>query len=110
MHATVNRLHHDLVNVRGAHEAIRLRTQQAGERLARIGAELEQADDGFARDEADLKTSRQTLASAEARSAELERQRPALESERESHAGATGDSARASCRGSGLGAAGCDPR
>ncbi len=84
LHTTVNRLHHDLVNVRGAHEAIRLRTQQAGERLARIGAELEQADDGFARDESDLKTSRQTLASAEARSAELERQRPALEGERES--------------------------
>jgi len=83
LHATVNRLHHDLVNVRGAHEAIRLRTQQAAERLARIGAELEQADDEFARDESDLKASRQTLASAEARSAELANRRPSLESDRD---------------------------
>jgi len=51
LHATVNRLHHDLVNVRSAHEAIRSRTQQIAERIARLDAELAQLGGDIARDE-----------------------------------------------------------
>jgi chromosome segregation protein len=83
LHATVNRLHHDLVNVRGAHEAIRLRTQQVTERLARIDAELNQAAGELARDETELGGSRQTLEAAQRRFGVLEKQRPMLEAERD---------------------------
>jgi chromosome segregation protein len=84
LHATVNRLHHDFVNVRGAHEAIRLRTQQITERLARIDEELERTTGAIERDEADLGGSRQMLEAAQSRSSLLEKQRPVLEAERDS--------------------------
>jgi chromosome segregation protein len=83
LHATVNRLHHDLVNVRGAHESIRLRTQQIAERIARIGEELDRASGTIERDEADLNASRQALEAAQKRSGALEQQRPELEAGRE---------------------------
>ena len=83
LHATVNRLHHDFINVRGAHEAIRLRTEQIAERLMRIDAELAQAIGEIARDESDLAESRRTLESAQTQSGLLEKQRPSLEAERE---------------------------
>jgi chromosome segregation protein len=82
LHATVNRLHHDFVNVRGAHEAIRLRTEQIAERLARIGEELDRATGAIERDESDLGGSRQALEAAQSRSGVLEQQRPVLEAER----------------------------
>jgi chromosome segregation protein len=83
LHAAVNRLHHDLVNVRGAHEAIRSRTQQAAERIGRIAAELAQAMSEIARDEQEIRDSRQRLASAEEKLRELELRQPLLERERE---------------------------
>ena len=51
LHAKVNQLHHDLVNVRGAHEAIRSKTQQIAERVARLIEEAAQTDADLARDE-----------------------------------------------------------
>ncbi|HEY7752291.1 MAG TPA: chromosome segregation protein SMC [Steroidobacteraceae bacterium] len=82
LHAAVNRLHHDLVNVRGAHEAIRSRTQQAAERIGRVAGELAQAMNEIARDEQEIRDSRQRLDSAEGRLRELELRQPLLERER----------------------------
>ncbi len=83
LHATVNRLHHDLVNVRGAHEAIRSRTQQIAERLAGLAAELAQIGGDSTRDEQEIGESRQRLESAQAELKTLGNQRPGLERERE---------------------------
>jgi chromosome segregation protein len=83
LHAAVNRLHHDLVNVRGAHEAIRSRTQQAAERISRIAGELAQAMNEIARDEQETRDSRQRFDSAEGRLRELAHRQPLLERERE---------------------------
>jgi chromosome segregation protein len=69
LHAKVNRLHHDLVSVRGAHETIRSRAQQAAERVARITEELTQVERDLARDESDVGECRARL------NGELERQR-----------------------------------
>ena len=82
LHATVNRLHLDLVNVKGAHEAIRSRAQQYSERLARIRAELADLGGAIGRDESEIRDSRGRLESATARGASLEQERPAFERER----------------------------
>ncbi len=83
LHASVNRLHHDLVNVRGAHEAIRSRTQQVAERLAQIGSELAATVQEIARDEYESRESRDKLESATAQVTALGQQRPLLEGERD---------------------------
>ena len=64
LHAKVNQLHHDLVNVRGAHEAIRSKTQQIAERVARLIEETAQVDADIARDEADAEGCRSRLGAA----------------------------------------------
>ena len=84
LHATVNRLHHDLVNVRGALESIRSRIQQIGERLARLGGELEQIDAEIARDELEIRESRQRLEAGLALMNALQDRRPELELRRDS--------------------------
>ncbi len=83
LHATVNRLHHDLVNVRGALEAIRSRTQQFTERLVRVLAELDQTDVEIARDEQEIREARQRLESGLALMNSLQDRRPQLELERD---------------------------
>ncbi|MGQ0383529.1 MAG: chromosome segregation protein SMC [Gammaproteobacteria bacterium] len=83
LHASVNRLHHDLANVRGAHEAIRSRTQQAAERVARIAGEFAQAAADIGRDEEELSASRRKLESARAQLESLAERRPVLEQERD---------------------------
>ncbi|MEX0734285.1 MAG: chromosome segregation protein SMC [Steroidobacteraceae bacterium] len=82
LHSKVNRLHHDLVNVRGAHEAIRSRTQHIAERIARLVAEADQIDIDVARDERDIGESRSRLDSAAATQDQLKQRQPGLESER----------------------------
>ena len=83
LHATVNRLHHDLVNVQGAHEAIRSKAQQVAERVARLAEELAQVGGHVDRDESDARECRARLDDG------LERQRAvtsngtALETQRE---------------------------
>ncbi|MGQ0429271.1 MAG: chromosome segregation protein SMC [Gammaproteobacteria bacterium] len=83
LHATVHRLHHDLVNVRGAHEAIRSRAQQAAERVARIAGEFGDAALEIGRDEEELSGARRRLESARAQLESLSRRRPLLERERD---------------------------
>jgi len=83
MHAAVNRLHYDLVNVRGVHEAIRSRTQQAAERISRVAVELEQAMNDISRDEQETRASRERFDSAESWLRELAHRQPLLERERE---------------------------
>ncbi len=85
LHAAVNRLHHDLVNVRGAHEAIRSRTQQAADRVARIAGELEHAEAEIGRDQAEhleasrrLDAARTQLRALTGRQSSLEQERDAL--------------------------------
>jgi len=73
LHARVNRLHHDLVSVRGAHETVRSRAQQVAERVARITDELMQVDRDLARDQSDAGERRTRL------HGELERQRALVE-------------------------------
>jgi chromosome segregation protein len=83
LHGAVNRLHHDLVNVRGALEAIRSRTQQFSERLARVSGELEQTDLEIARDEQEIRESRQRLEAGLGSMNSLQDRRPGLERERD---------------------------
>ncbi|MGH8198435.1 MAG: chromosome segregation protein SMC [Steroidobacteraceae bacterium] len=83
LHSKVNRLHHDLVNVRGAHEAIRSRTLHIAERIARLVAEADQIDVDVARDERDIGESRSRLDSAAAMQDLLKQRQPGLESERD---------------------------
>ncbi len=83
LHATVNRLHHDLVNVRGAHEAIRSRAKQFAERIARLATELGQVDGDADRDRQEIRDARQRLESAEARLELLRERQPGLASERD---------------------------
>ncbi len=83
LHGTVNRLHHDLVNVRGALEAIRSRAQQFGERLTNVRAELEQAGIEIARDEQEIRKARQRLESGLTLMNSLQDRHPDLERERE---------------------------
>ena len=83
LHGTVNRLHHDLVNVRGALEAIRSRTQQFSERLARVSGEMDQADAEIARDEQEVREARQRLESGLGLMNTLQDRRPGLERERD---------------------------
>jgi len=83
LHATVNRLHHDLVNVRGALEAVRSRAQQVAERLARLRAEFDQADAEIGRDEQEIRAARQRLESGLTLMNSLQDQRPGLELERD---------------------------
>jgi chromosome segregation protein len=103
LHARVNRLHLDLVNVRGAHEAIRSKAREISERLARLGGEIGQVDCDLQRDEADAGECRTRLEAAikaqmalQAGSLELEREREVLRSAvaaaRERHATVTGAS------------------
>jgi chromosome segregation protein len=83
LHARVNRLHHDLVNVRGAHEAIRSKAQQVAENVARLALEASQVDADIARDEDDARACRTRLDAALA-SAQGQRQKgAALEAERD---------------------------
>ncbi|MGH8129375.1 MAG: chromosome segregation protein SMC, partial [Steroidobacteraceae bacterium] len=84
LHWKVNRLHHDIVNVRGAHEAIRTRTQQIAERIARLTTEVDQLESDADRDEQEIRDSRARLAAAEQQQVLLEEQRPGLERERDS--------------------------
>jgi chromosome segregation protein len=88
LHAKVNRLHHDLMNVRGAHEAIRSRTQQVAERIARIGGDISRIDGDIARDEADVGQCRARLEAALASQRSLAERGAALEGEREAVKGA----------------------
>ncbi len=83
LHAGVNRLHLELVNVRGAHEAIRSRTQQIAERIARMSEELTGIENDIGRDEQQLAASRDRLESSAARLVELQARQPGLESERD---------------------------
>ncbi|HEY5558653.1 MAG TPA: chromosome segregation protein SMC [Steroidobacteraceae bacterium] len=82
LHATVNRLHHDLVNVRSAHEAIRSRTQQIAERIARLAAELEQVGGDITRDEQEIRDARQRLEIAQTQLKSLQGRQPGMERER----------------------------
>jgi chromosome segregation protein len=82
LHAKVNRLHHDLVNVRGAHEAIRSKAQQVAERVQRLSEESAQIDGDIARDEADAAGCRARLESALERQQALTRGGSGLERER----------------------------
>ena len=83
LHAAVNRLHHDLVNVRSALEAIRSRAQQVTERLARLRAEHDQVESEIARDEQGIREARQRLEAGLAQMNSLQDRRPALEGERD---------------------------
>jgi chromosome segregation protein len=83
LHAKVNRLHHDLVNVRGAHEAIRTKAQQIAERVVQLADELAQVDEDLARDESDAAQCRQRLAAALERQEALRRAGAGLERERD---------------------------
>jgi chromosome segregation protein len=85
LHIEVNRLHHDLVNVRGAHEAIRSKAQQVAERVSRLADEIAQVDSHVASDQADAGECRARLDAAVAgqramqdRAVSLERERDAL--------------------------------
>ncbi len=82
LHAKVNRLHHDLVNVRGAHEAIRSKTRQIAERIARLTDESAQIDADIDRDEKDAGECRTRLDSALERQRQLQQGGPRFESER----------------------------
>jgi chromosome segregation protein len=83
LHARVNQLHHDLVNVRGAHEAIRSKAQQVADRIARLIEETAQIGADVSRDEADAHGCRSRLAAArESERALLERM-PGIERERD---------------------------
>ena len=88
LHARVNRLHHDLVSVQGAHAAVRSKAQQVAERLAQLAEELAQVDGHLERDESDAGDCRARLDDGLARQlavtaggAVLEQQREALRSE-----------------------------
>ena len=83
LHAKVNRLHHDLVNVRGAHEAIRSKTQQIAERVHRLSGESAQTDGDIARDEAEADGCRSRLESAQERQQSLQQGGSGLEHERD---------------------------
>ena len=83
LHAKVNQLHHDLVNVRGAHEAIRSKTQQIAERVARLIEEAAQTDADLARDNADAQGCRTRLATALEGQRALQLRGPVLERERD---------------------------
>ncbi len=83
LHAKVNRLHHDLVNVRGAHEAIRSRAQQIAERVRQLSGESEQVDGDIARDEADAGGCRARLEAALGRQQSLQQSGSGLERERD---------------------------
>ena len=83
LHGTVNRLHHDLVNVRGALEAIRSRAQQFTERLARVQSELDQTESEIGRDEQEIRAGRQRLEAGLALMNSLQDRRPGLERERD---------------------------
>jgi chromosome segregation protein len=83
LHARVNRLHHDLVNVRGAHEAIRSKAQQVGERVARLAVEVSQIDSDVARDESDAGGCRARLDAATAAARTLGERGVAVERERD---------------------------
>ena len=82
LHARVNQLHHDLVNVRGAHEAIRSKTQQIAERIARLVEEIAQVDADVARDEKDAEGCRSRLGAALEGRRALQSRGPGLEGER----------------------------
>ena len=88
LHAKVNRLHHDLVNVQGAHEAVRSKSQQVAERVARLSEELAQVKGHLDRDQSDAGDCRARLddglgrqRAAAASGAGLETQRDALRAE-----------------------------
>ncbi len=83
LHAKVNQLHHDLVNVRGAHEAIRSKARQIAERVARLIEENAQVEADVARGEADAKACRSRLAEALEGQRALQLRGPELERERE---------------------------
>jgi chromosome segregation protein len=83
LHAQVNRLHHDLVNVQGAHEAVRSKARQVAERLARLAEELAQVDGHLTRDRADAAECRARLESGLERQRGLVSRGTALEGERE---------------------------
>jgi len=101
LHEKVNRLHHDLVSVRGAHEAIRSKAQQVADRVARLAEEMTQVESDLSRDRSDAAERRVRLDAGlerqrelAARAQELENERDVLRdslaSARERHAGETG--------------------
>ena len=109
LHARVNQLHHDLVNVRGAHEAIRSKAQQMAERIARLIEEMAQIGADVSRDEADAGGCRSRLAAAREgeralleRMPGIERERDALKaaqaSARERHSAETSDAQQVAIR------------
>ncbi len=83
LHARVNRLHHDLVSVRGAHEAIKSKVHQVSERVANVALEMAQVDSDIARDEGDAGECRSRLAAALASALALGQRGTALEGERD---------------------------
>jgi chromosome segregation protein len=95
LHATVNRLHHDLVNVRGAHEAVRSKAQQVADRIARLAGEIAQLDTDLSRDDAEAGSCRARLAAALENQQQLSRRGGELECERDAVRAAHG-AARAS--------------
>jgi chromosome segregation protein len=84
LHERVNQLHLDLVNVRGAHEAIRSKAQQVAERVARLVEELAQVDAHLARDQEDAAGCRTRLEAALAGHGETQERGSQLERERNS--------------------------
>ncbi|MGH8722011.1 MAG: chromosome segregation protein SMC, partial [Burkholderiales bacterium] len=75
--------HHDLVNVRGAHEAIRSKTRQIADRVARLIEETAQLDADAVRDESDAAGCRKRLSEALEFQQALQASGTALERERE---------------------------
>ncbi len=84
LQAKVNRLHHDIVNVRGAHDAIRSRAQQIAERIARLTSELGQVGNDVDREEQEIRDSRARLEAGASQQVLLGERRPGLERERDS--------------------------
>ena len=83
LHATVNRLHHDLVNVRGAHEAVRSKAQQVADRIARLTGEIAHLDTDLSRDDGEAGSCRARLEAALENQQQLSRRGGGLERERD---------------------------
>jgi len=80
--AETNRRHQEAVTARGALESLRSRAQHAGERLARLQAEVRQAAGEMEHDDAELRAARQRLEAGLAELPAQAAQRQALEHER----------------------------
>ena len=109
LHEKVNRLHHDLVSVRGAHEAVRSKAQQVADRVVRLADEMAQVESDLARDQSDaagcrarldagLERQRSLAELGAALEGERDALRAALSSARERHGAATGSAQQVAIR------------